>query len=188
MADDQPQRKPARRARAARPATPSRARAREKPQPKPEAWRPAFLEALGNTGNVRAACTASGVSRGGAYRARDTDEGFRLAWELAKKDAGDALLAQARKVAVLGWDEPVWGTETYFDQASGKVLSRTVQVGSVHKWDNRVLTFLLAAAKPDEFARRVHVTTEMLEKIRDEKREAVRRLRVVAGGEGATAS
>jgi hypothetical protein len=188
MADDKPQRKPARRARAARPATPSRARAREKPQPNPDSWRPAFLEALSNTDNVRAACTASGVSRGAAYRARNNSEDFRLAWAVAKEDAGDALLAQARKLAVLGWDEPVWGTETYFDQASGKVLSRTVQVGSVHKWDTRLLQFLLAAAKPDEFARRVHVTTEMLEKIRDEKREAVRRLRAVAGGAGATAS
>jgi hypothetical protein len=58
-------------------------------------WRPPFLAALRNSGNVRAACKAAGISRQAAYKHRESSQEFRAAWDDAIEDACDILEAEA---------------------------------------------------------------------------------------------
>jgi hypothetical protein len=62
-------------------------------------WMSTFLSALRNSGNVRAACEAAGVSRVVAYEIRHKNDVFREAWDEAKEDALDLLEAVAWKRA-----------------------------------------------------------------------------------------
>src|SRR5690242_10650815 len=63
-------------------------------------WRPLFLAALRNSGNIRAACQAAGINRTVAYDHRAADAGFAAAWAEALEDAVDVLEAMARKRAL----------------------------------------------------------------------------------------
>ena len=63
-------------------------------------WRPAFLAALRNSANVRAACQAAGISREHAYNSREQSAEFRTEWERALADACDVLEAEARRRAM----------------------------------------------------------------------------------------
>lgn len=62
-------------------------------------WRAPFLEALGNSANVRAACQRVGIGRPTAYLWRNKDPEFRAQWETAIEDACDILEAEAWKRA-----------------------------------------------------------------------------------------
>lgn len=62
-----------------------------------------FIEALADTGIVRSACAASGVSRNKAYRWRE-DITFRTLWEEALEDAADLLEQEAWRRARDGSD------------------------------------------------------------------------------------
>jgi hypothetical protein len=74
----------------------------EKRPPKRTAgeWRPVFLRVLANSGNVRAACEAAGITRTAAYDHRERSAPFAAAWETALEDACDVLEAMARKRAM----------------------------------------------------------------------------------------
>jgi hypothetical protein len=63
------------------------------------------LAALRETGAVRYACQAAAVGRSTAYRHRQADEGFALAWADALEDACDELEAEARRRAKEGSDQ-----------------------------------------------------------------------------------
>ena len=67
-------------------------------------WKPGFLAALRNTGNVRASCQAASVNRAVVYRRRDDDEPFRLLWDEAIHEALELLEAEARLRAMSGSD------------------------------------------------------------------------------------
>jgi hypothetical protein len=54
-------------------------------------WKPAFIEALKQSGNVRAACQKANITRQAAYSARSKQPTFKLAWDNALADAVDAL-------------------------------------------------------------------------------------------------
>ena len=54
-------------------------------------WKPAFIEALRQSGNVRAACQKANITRQAAYSARSKQPTFKLAWDNALADAVDAL-------------------------------------------------------------------------------------------------
>lgn len=62
---------------------------------KADEWRPVFLSTLRNTGNVRAACQATGITRKTAYQHRNQAPEFAAAWDEALEDAIDALEAVA---------------------------------------------------------------------------------------------
>jgi len=62
-------------------------------------WRPGFLNAFKNSGNIRASCAAAGISRAEAYRVRDEDATFREQWDQAREDAIDTLEASAWQIA-----------------------------------------------------------------------------------------
>lgn len=63
-------------------------------------WRPLFLAALSNSGNVLASCKAASISRVQAYDARDRSPEFAAQWETAMEEACDVLEAAARKRAM----------------------------------------------------------------------------------------
>lgn len=62
-------------------------------------WRPQFLAALRNSGNVRAACQAAGVSRQLAYSHKEASKEFAAQWAEAMEDAIDVLEAVASQRA-----------------------------------------------------------------------------------------
>jgi len=65
----------------------------------PRPWMARFIAALRNTANVRAACQAAGITRGGAYCARRRWKTFEAAWDEALEEALDGLEAIAWKRA-----------------------------------------------------------------------------------------
>lgn len=67
-------------------------------------WRPAFIAALRNSANVRAACLAANVSRPVAYAHRDRSPEFAAAWDNAMEEACDVLEAAARQRALASSD------------------------------------------------------------------------------------
>lgn len=68
-------------------------------------WRPIFIEALRISGNIAIACTAAGVQRKTALRARERNEEFARDWDNAIEDSTDALLAVARERAIARSDQ-----------------------------------------------------------------------------------
>jgi hypothetical protein len=58
-------------------------------------WKKAYLEALQNSANVRAACQAASVSRASAYEAYHKDAKFAAQWDEALEGACDILEARA---------------------------------------------------------------------------------------------
>jgi hypothetical protein len=116
----------------------------------PAAWRDAFLKALADTGNVRAACHVAGVGRTTAYRAQADDPAFAAAWETAIEESVDLLEIEARRRAVKGTDKPV------FHQ--GK------QVASVKEYSDTLLIFLLKANRPEKY-RDNYKLNELLDQI-----------------------
>ena len=100
-------------------------------------WKPLFLEALANSGNVRVACNAAGIERSTAYRARTKDEAFKKKWDVAIDDAADLLEAEAYRRAIQGVDRPVF--------------YRGIQVGTVRAYSDPLLIFLLKGARPYKY-------------------------------------
>lgn len=70
-------------------------------------WIAPFLAALRIDGNVSRAARVAGISSSTAYALRKTDADFAAAWADAHEDAGDNLIAEARRRAVDGVNEPV---------------------------------------------------------------------------------
>lgn len=70
-------------------------------------WIIPFLEQLRIDGNVSRAARVAGISSTTAYALRKEDGGFAMLWQDAHEDAGDNLIAEARRRAVDGINEPV---------------------------------------------------------------------------------
>lgn len=65
-------------------------------------WRPTFIEAFRNSGNVRAACQAASITRTQAYRYRAAHPSFAKEWDDAREEAIDILEATAWQRARAG--------------------------------------------------------------------------------------
>lgn len=65
-------------------------------------WRPAFVEAIATEGTIKQACAVAGISRQHAYRERQANEDFALAWHDAEEDLVDGLERKAVEVAMNG--------------------------------------------------------------------------------------
>ena len=100
-------------------------------------WRPAFLEALAETGNVTEAAKLAGIAKQTAYVSYHDDAEFRKAWDIAHLAASVPLEEEARRRAVDGVDEPVF--------YKGK------RVATVKKYSDALLMFLLKGANPDRY-------------------------------------
>lgn len=99
--------------------------------------RRAFLTTLAETGNVSEAARACEVSRSHAYALKMTDTDFAAKWVDALESATDVLEAEARHRAVDGVEQP------HFHQ--GQIT------GSVRKYSDSLLIFLLKAHRPEKY-------------------------------------
>ncbi len=101
-----------------------------------------FLAAFRETGNVRLACKAAGVGRSSHYRWLEKDPAYREAFDQAKEDATDVLEAEAHRRAVEGVEEQVgW--------------YRGVAGGTVRRYSDVLLIFLLKSLRPERYRERV---------------------------------
>lgn len=116
-------------------------------------WIGGFLAVLRDTGNVRAAAQAAQVDRSTPYKLRGADPAFAASWEEAMDDAADVLEAEARRRATIGVDEPVF--------------YQGVPVGSVRRYSDTLLIFLLKGARPQTYRERVAITSETEPPVRD---------------------
>ena len=101
----------------------------------------AFLANLATTGDVSASCKASGLPRSTAYEWRDADPEFRAEWEKAQDQGTDALEDEAIRRGREGFEEPVF--------------YQGVPVGTVRKYSDALLTFMLKGRRPEKFKDRV---------------------------------
>ena len=65
-------------------------------------WRPLFLAAFRNGGNVRAAAHAAAVDWSTVYKARKREPEFAAAWDTAEQEALDLLEGKAMQLALAG--------------------------------------------------------------------------------------
>lgn len=108
-----------------------------------EKTRELFLGTLAASGNVSRAAQAVGINRRTAYHWRRGDAEFRGEWDEAIESAIDALEAEARRRAVEGVEE----TQYY----------RGEPRGSVRRYSDQLLMFLLKAHRPDKFRERAPI-------------------------------
>lgn len=147
-------------------------------------WIIPFLEQLRIDGNVSRAARVAGISSTTAYALRKEDGGFAMLWQDAHEDAGDNLIAEARRRAVDGVNEPVvyqgqltpiWERdasgsivlETYGEDKEGRPMQRPVQARAengellwltLNKKSDALLTLLLKGYKKTLFADRTELT------------------------------
>ena len=111
-----------------------------------------FLAAFRKCGNITAAAEKAGLSdRKQHYRWLKSDPRYAAEFAEAEAEAIDALELEARRCAQIGWDEPVY--------QGGK------QVGSIRKYSDTLLIFLLKGARPERYRERhdhQHGITESL--------------------------
>jgi transposase-like protein len=96
-----------------------------------------FLTQLAETGNVSASADEAGLPRHQVYDWRRQDEAFARRWEDALMVAVDKLAFEARRRALDGVEEV-----RYFQGEP---------VGSIRKYSDQLLMFLLRAYDPDTF-------------------------------------
>jgi hypothetical protein len=105
-----------------------------------------FIKELAKTGNVSAAARAAGVSRSHAYALRASESGLSSEWADALEAAVDTLEEEARRRAIDGIDSP------HFHQ--GQVT------GTVKKYSDSLLMFLLKAHRPERYRERAAETPD----------------------------
>jgi len=99
-----------------------------------------FLKAYEVSGNITKAAEDSGITRRDHYDWLKTDPQYVEAFENSSKIAVDALEAEAIRRAHDGVDEPVF--------YQGQV------VGTIRKFSDTLLIFLLKGAKPEKYKER----------------------------------
>jgi len=105
-----------------------------------------FLEAFVKTGQKKKACEAVGISGAQPRRWAQSDELFQQEYERAKFVAAEILEDEAHRRAVEGVDEPVW--------------YKGEEVGSVKKYSDTLLIFLLKGLKPEVYRERYEVKND----------------------------
>jgi hypothetical protein len=109
-----------------------------------------FLAVLRETGgNVSRACLAISLTRTRAYEWRDADPNFARAWDEAVELGTDELEEEARRRAYFGVDEPVF----YQGEACG----------TIRKYSDTLLIFLLKGRRPERFRERVTIDVNQLD-------------------------
>lgn len=117
-----------------------------------KAWQRPFIQRLCDTGNVTAACKKAKISRQRAYEVKDEDALFAAAWKEALEIATENLELEARRRAT-GWLEPVF----YLG----------AKVGSIRRYSDTLMIFLLKAHKPDKYRDNVHHEHDLADRAAD---------------------
>ncbi len=102
-----------------------------------------FLKTLAEVGMVTEAAKIAGISRAQLYRWKKADLTFAAAWEEALEISADVLEAEVQRRAIDGVKTPVF--------FKGKVA------GTVQKYSDTLLIFLLKARRPERFRDNVAV-------------------------------
>lgn len=134
----------------------------------PKQWKRRFLEVLRETANVRLACTKAGVSRAGAYKARDQNRKFAEEWDEAIEDAVDAVELAAMQRAVGGVERrrPIY-MKIKVEGKDGKVAEKVVKVDEVIEkyYSDAILLKILSAYRPEKYRERYEVKNAGAQKI-----------------------
>ena len=104
---------------------------------KKDDWRPKFIAALRDLGNVRRSCEAAKVGRRTVYDHRTRDQDFAHEWDEALEEACDLLEEEARRRGVEGVDKPVY--------------HEGVRIETVKHYSDTLLIFLLKGARPAKY-------------------------------------
>jgi hypothetical protein len=108
----------------------------KKPHPKKQA----FLGTLAEVGNISQAAELVGINRSAHYDWMRDDPDYPALYEAAMEQAADRLEQEARRRAVEGVEDPIY--------YQGK------KVGTVKKYSDSLLIFLLKGARPGKYAER----------------------------------
>lgn len=103
-------------------------------------WEKAFITSLCLYGVVSKACEAASISRSVVYENRESHEDFAQAWAEALEIAADVMELEVRRRAVDGVEEPVY--------QGGK------EVGTIRRYSDTLLMFLLKGTRPEKFRER----------------------------------
>ncbi|WP_237714812.1 MULTISPECIES: hypothetical protein [Pelosinus] len=103
-----------------------------------------FLAVFSECGNVTKSAEIAGCARQTHYDSMANDPEYVLAFDQAKEAAADKLEQEARRRAVEGVAEPVF--------YQGK------QIGTVQRYSDNLLMFLLKGERPEKFKDRQEVT------------------------------
>lgn len=106
-----------------------------------------FLESLEDSCNVREACKVAQLSRSTAYERRGENAEFAQQWDKAIQIGAESLEDEAVRRARDGVDEPVF--------------YQGVQCGTVRKYSDTLLIFLLKGAKPEKYRERTDSKMEL---------------------------
>lgn len=124
-----------------------------------------FLLELARCGNVTQAARKAKLGREALYLKRRKEPDFKAAWDEAATMGVDALEDEARRRAYEGWKEPVY--------KNGE------KVGTVTKFSDTLLIFLLKGAKPEKYRETVdmkvsgELNVTALEKARERAKQNV---------------
>lgn len=102
-----------------------------------------FLEEFARHGNISEAAREVGIDRTTVYLWKQRDAAFLEAFERAELDATEVLETEARRRAVEGWEEPVFGS---LGQGAG-----SGEIGTVRKFSDTLLIFLLKGRAPEKY-------------------------------------
>lgn len=121
-----------------------------------------FIEAYRALGTITAAAESAGIPRGTHYDWLKNDAEYAAEFAHAEEAVADMLEQEAIRRAAYGVDEPVW--------------HQGQQVGSVRKFSDTLLIFLLKGHRPEKFKDRAQVTSEVTVHAEDSFTEAIREL------------
>ena len=107
----------------------------------------AFLAAYRETGNITRAALMAKVSRGRHYDWLEQGKAYSEAFEDAQEHAVETLEEEARRRAMFGVEQPVF--------YKGEVC------GSVRKYSDVLLIFLLKGLRPEVYRENRHLTGDM---------------------------
>lgn len=102
-----------------------------------------FLETYSMCGNISRAAEIAGICRSSHYNWINDDETYKIYFAEAEQEAIDRLETEARRRALNGVSEPV------FHQG--------MQCGTVQKYSDTLLIFLLKGARPQKYRDNVSV-------------------------------
>lgn len=111
--------------------------------PTTEAVKALFLEHLATTANVTKSAAAACIDRSVVYDLRKSDQAFATAWDEALTLGVGALEDECVRRAHEGIEEPVW--------------YKGEQCGSVRKYSDTLLIFLLKARDPKTYRENVRL-------------------------------
>jgi hypothetical protein len=101
------------------------------------AWHQIFLDGFEQSGRVDKACKLAGISRTTAYRHRQSDEDFALAWHDIEEAVTDAMEREAWRRSTEGVDKPIF--------------YRGEQIATVKEFSDPLMMFMLRARNPAKY-------------------------------------